>query len=834
MGVHGLTTYLREKQRILSTTTVASSSSTKPIPIVVDGWSFIYDLYQHSNLPWVYGGEYAEFVELVKFAVKSWVKVGLQVNFVFDGARPNIKFATTVSRLNQSLILPAQLFFRTSKASRSTGRFLNENRIIPPLLYSTCVQTLQSLKAEYTDLDIHFADEEGDPFSVELAGRLGAFVVGNDSDFVILNSDGYMGYIPLDEMVWKTPQRNVVQEDDNDGDFQTVRKPKAKKAVSYHTQGSVGLIPPVEDGEELSLSFISYSPETLAKHLNIPVSLLPLFGALVGNDFSRDSESQYRRMQTLFFERTLTPSQRIEKVASTLRSVISPGVQHRKTHHPVGSVMDLIDRTVRVLLARAISTLGSGEVETIIETVVSSTLQYALPKTETIKGREGLWPTTVCALHEPEACSILPMVSHNVMQQAEKSDMADPNLLDAREKFLDAYRGGLLDAKVMDVLNTGTSWPRLFLENPDSETVARSIGQPIRKWIYVILHDTVGLSVSETDETNATQNSQSVGEESDQDELIDVVESDSDDDNPSNTDYLAPLKGELHRLQSDGKSESDEEHDSSASEPPASIISHRHLYAHPPTVVEYIRKGSRIAAETLTLEPFSDLLSSVNLPNWADDNEVPLVLRPEDDRFTLLLRILKSDVPAVRALPAEAVARVLAVRWVISVLHSRWEDTNSKEREKERWTKNEAHCLLSAFSPASKTHGTEDLSLDGTLPSVEDRNVQLTAQILMALETIEQLSESLLLLERVPSNACYFSGKLFHAALTSNVREKTPLDPGVWEAVESGLFNAFQEDRTKKSKPKSARSSAKSVPSLATRPGNKRQGLFAMLGDLDA
>jgi hypothetical protein len=41
MGVHGLATYLREKQRLLSTTIVLSSElgPKKPIPIVIDGWS---------------------------------------------------------------------------------------------------------------------------------------------------------------------------------------------------------------------------------------------------------------------------------------------------------------------------------------------------------------------------------------------------------------------------------------------------------------------------------------------------------------------------------------------------------------------------------------------------------------------------------------------------------------------------------------------------------------------------------------------------------------------------------------------------------------------------
>lgn len=37
MGVHGLTSYLREKKRLLSRTTVLSSAAA--VPVVVDGWS---------------------------------------------------------------------------------------------------------------------------------------------------------------------------------------------------------------------------------------------------------------------------------------------------------------------------------------------------------------------------------------------------------------------------------------------------------------------------------------------------------------------------------------------------------------------------------------------------------------------------------------------------------------------------------------------------------------------------------------------------------------------------------------------------------------------------
>ena len=728
---------------------------------------------------------------------------------------------------------PAQLFFRTSTSSRSTGRFLSENRILPPLAYSACIHALETLRSRLGGVgpELHFADEEGDPYAVELAGRLGGYVLGNDSDFVILNSDGYRGYIPLDELVWVAAvAEDPTPVDDEDGEFQTVRKPKAKRKVPQNAHDLGGLLPP-DDTDGSTLNFVSYSPQALATHLKIPVSLLPLFGALVGNDFSKELESNSRKVQGLFFERSLTLSQRIDKVASTIYFVISNN-QRRKLKHPVGSVMDLIDRTVNALLARLASTMGTGEVDIIVEKIVNSTLQYAIPKYGgDVTGREGLWPTSVCALHDPEACSFLPMISANVMRQTEKSDQADPNLLEAREKYLDAYRGGLLSPKMMDTLSTGSSWGRIFLENPDLETVARSIGRPIREWIHTILDDTVGLPVPEIEAPDSTRESIGNEEESDDDELIDVVESDSDDEVTNGRDYLAPLKGELHRLHSDGTSEYEGSQNDTATEPPASIISHRLLPQGPRTVTEYLRRGTRIASDVVIVKPLAELLSSISLSEYADENAPPLVLRSEEERFTIFLLSLKSDLPAVRSLPSKYLLAVLALRWVVETLHTRWQESNSKEREKERWSKNEARCLLSSFAWPSDE--TSPLKLESP-PPIEDRNVQLMAQILMALDTIEQLAQCLLLTDRVPSNAYQLSGQTFHAFLTGKTSSPSSLPSGIWEAVELDLLDSFQEERAKKSK--KSRVEKPSIPSPAKIKGNNSQnkGLFAMLGDMEA
>lgn len=729
------------------------------------------------------------------------------------GACPDLKFSTVISRLVQSHVQPAQLFFRTSPVSRSSGRFLNENRILPPLAYSTCIQALESLRHETKAVDIHFADEEGDPYAVELAGRLGGYVIGKDSDFVVLNSDGYRGYIPIDEMTWTVLSDNKVSVDNSDDDFQTVRRPKRKTMPEL--QASQGLVPP-KGGNNLSLSFVSYNPHTLAEHLDVPVALLPLLGALVGNDFSKESEANSRRIQSLFFSRRLTLSQRIEQVANVLHSVISP--QKQKAKLQVGSVMDLIERTVNALLSNLSPNfvMGSGEIESIIDKIVNATLQYAIPKhDEEVAGRGGLWANTVCALHDPETCSILPIISRNVMRQEQESKRAGRDLLRARELYLDVYRSGLFSAKNMDILNTGSSWARLFLENPDLESVARSIGQPIRVWIYSILDDTVGLEVHscETAETESNTG------EDDDDELIDVVESDGE---KSPIDYLAPLKGELERLHCSNED---------ANDPPTAIIPHRRLSIGSPHVTEYFRSGTRIASHEVVVKPISELLLSISLPEYGEDEAPPVVLRSEDDRFAILLRILQSDFPFVRSLSPDTILPVIAARWVIYSLHSRFLQTGSREREKERWTKNEVRCFLSSFAWESKEPSETEKEYLVSVP-IENRHVQLMAQLLMALETIEQLSQVLLLTRRIKSDFHSFSGKNFHALLTGSLPLAKKLPQGVWEGVETELAHVFQGELKQQQKTKAKKSLTPAAVNMKLSVGNNK-GSFALLGDLD-
>ncbi|KAK2463159.1 hypothetical protein APHAL10511_004814 [Amanita phalloides] len=824
MGVHGLTTFLQENKHSLSKT--FQSTQSAPTPVVVDGWSFIYKLYQDSNLPWVYGGEYAEFSDLVARTVQAWIDIGFEVYFVFDGPCPEIKFPTIATRRTQTQIHHSLLFFRTSASSRSTGRFLNETRIIPPLVSATCIQSLQSKARVSTALQVHFADEEGDPFAVELAGRIGGYVIGNDSDFVILNSECYKGYVPLDEMVWLLPE-SLDPDGNSDGEFRTIRKPKSK-----HIRGAragKGIIPPDHNIQDLALSFCAYSPESLAAYLKIPVTLLPLLAAIVGNDFSSRSENPRHNAQSLFFERRLAPRQRIERAASIIHSILSPDPNKRRTKHLIGSVMDLIDRTVNTLLSRRTITLGSGEIEEIIDGIVNATLQYALTKNQgAADGKESLWPTDICALHGPDACPLLPVFSRLCEDDVGTQDEDSQAKIKQRGLYLEAYRKGLLSEKLVDIVNTASYWPRLFLENPDIETVGRSIGRPIRIWTYAILANSVGLPEKAMTQPEMSllaasgQLSESIADENDN-ELVDVVEVNSEDED---VDLLAPLKGDLQRLHLPEHEDAGPE---ARPEPPSAVPKTVEKRASSAIfVTEHLRRGIRIAEEAINVTLLSDLLATIDL-SFHSKEAIPLLLKPQTDALTVLLRAVGSDTPAVRSLKREQLTVALSLRWIIYTLHKRAEETGSKERAQERWSKREACCFLATFMWSDEATCNNEPMTIAEFPAALDRNVQLTAQILASLESINEFASVLLISDLIPPVFRHFSGKKFHAFLTGLIPLDATMPSPLWDVCQDGLQHRFLEEEKNIGKRLKKVNARPPLPVAAQK--SSQASLFTLLGE---
>jgi hypothetical protein len=129
---------------------------------------------------------------------------------------------------------------------------------------------------------------------------------------------------------------------DEDDEFQVVTKKKQKPKIRVNESqvklGS-GLLPPSATEEmELSLVFIVYEPSALASQLALPVSLLPLLGAFIGNDYASFE----------FFRSNETPVNRVQRVADTLSSVLKDAQSgnakkmRKVTRGGQGSVIDVI------------------------------------------------------------------------------------------------------------------------------------------------------------------------------------------------------------------------------------------------------------------------------------------------------------------------------------------------------------------------------------------------------------------------------------------------------------------------------------------------------------
>ena len=70
--------------------------------------------------------------------------------------------------------------------------------MLPPLALMACISAIKEVA--HLGATLHTAEGEADAYCVALAARLGGYVAGNDSDYLVLNAPGYHGYVPFDSI----------------------------------------------------------------------------------------------------------------------------------------------------------------------------------------------------------------------------------------------------------------------------------------------------------------------------------------------------------------------------------------------------------------------------------------------------------------------------------------------------------------------------------------------------------------------------------------------------------------------------------------------------------
>jgi hypothetical protein len=331
---------------------------------------------------------------------------------------------------------------------------------------------------------------------------------------------------------------------------------------------------------------------------------------------------------------------------------------------------------------------------------------------------------------------------------------------------------------------------------------------------------------------------------------VDVMEEQSDDsmevvEDDDEEDPFAALRGKLQRLSFSGPGSEavDLSQTNTASHSP--VLSGVLLPSplQPKVVTEYVRRGARVVAEECPVTGLEDL------PWDGAANPTPIQSRPVHDRLNVFLKVLGSDTPSVRGVAAEAwdnniklsggkLLVVVTLRWVLQILHARAvglkDGVQKREREREKWTRSEAEAFLSSLS--------EDEDETDVPSIIEDRSVQLTAQILSAFEAIQWLAEALLLVDLSGSGGDNhlpvmlgeaqknFSGQKFHAALIQRRQGPSKLFQQLWTASTEGLANMFGDERGRKGKKeRKARIETQHIDHSSKKTQN---GMFGTLADL--
>ncbi|WWD21607.1 hypothetical protein CI109_106093 [Kwoniella shandongensis] len=786
MGVRGLQTFIKENRNSLcrslilseidDTNEAASAGGKGKTPVVVDAWGIVYKLYLDS-LPWTSGGEYLRFYKLVKRLVKAWRKVGLEPTFVFDGATPSEKHATVLRRFSDQL-LTCQLFYTTSKTSRSSSSFSRTANtvILPPQASHAFLFALRRL-----DVAFHIVPEgEADGVCVSFANQLGGYVIGQDSDFVIMvgRTERVKGYVPLDMMMW------IEGEGDNatssrrpspgpDGSFQPVMN---RRGVSSPIRQSALLPQPAYTRPTLVLTVVQ--PQALRQRLRLPPHYMPLFASLCGNDYTPPSTASQ------FFEPNLDTVQRVEKAARILREqLFSPSANAKASINPGDQVVELVERVVKKLSVYPFDTEQS--LQNMVDIIIDAALQYSLPP-----GGECCSTFPFCGELNGSGCRTTS--STRLDGETEKQVWISA----ARQAYAAAQRQGYLNSITNGWLYPDRTYLWGVLEDPTAASLRSSAGaRRVRTATWGIADEGLGGLRWPTLEVEADK---------EPDTVSNGVEDEMDTDKEDRA--LRSLLGV------DVTENNSEAGDGVISEDTtlvdAEVNTSRSSTARTSTtraITEYARQGSssKLIACQLELPP----------ARIRSEGGLPTCLQPPENRLRVYLEPLSSATPLVRALPVSLQPLVAILRFSILEAASK-----SSKNDTHKWRRDEVSAVLRAtigtftmwrkdliteLDQHTKAVGPEEGGM--LYPLLESRNAQLIAQLSSTMVDSQLLAQSLLLLPGIPNSDSlssveqfgpthlipfvFFSGVTLHRLLSK-------LEPGAgwsWTSEEQEAFEQCWE-----------------------------------------
>ncbi|VDP10677.1 unnamed protein product [Soboliphyme baturini] len=250
MGVKGLATLVEANPDLLQCVCL------KDTPLVVDGNALCYQLFRFCRINFRFGGDYEVLAEAVAEFVQSFRLASVRLIVVFDGLleTDEWKQSTMVVRQKQRL-----------SVAQKVAQGSNPSSYLLPLLASRTV--LQTLRANNDVVTVHQCAVEADAVIAGLANAVKCPVLSQDSDFFIY--DLKHGYVPMETLEW------------------------GQLIPLYSSPSSMS---PASGGVRAKIYKNSF---LLDYYPQLDLDLLPLFSAVMGNDFEQDHVSFKNLLRTL-------------------------------------------------------------------------------------------------------------------------------------------------------------------------------------------------------------------------------------------------------------------------------------------------------------------------------------------------------------------------------------------------------------------------------------------------------------------------------------------------------------------------------------------------------
>jgi hypothetical protein len=672
-------------------------------------------------------------------------------NELISGAPPPEKQNTILARFNEN-ITSTQLFYATSPASRSTQSFsrnsANNNSILPPFCSHVFIQALHDL-----DIKTHFVPlGEADGVCAVLAERLGSFVMGQDSDFVILMGEGGgRGYVPFDGLSWF---EGSAEENDNKSpsaggeEFTTVSNTKIRRL-----RESPLLPPPDYTNPTLNLTY--YPPSALRVRLRIPSTVLPLFASLCGTDYTPLSAAYH------FFEPSQNLVSRIEKVARILREQLySPNVN--KVGTAGDHAADLVTRVIKKLLVRPFYTESEGAA--LVDAMVDSTLQYTLPTL----GR---------------CCEYTPFCG--VLDEGCQSESVD-GVGEGIKRFSKASERGEFRAARQGYFYPGSIFPYQVLEDPGRGSLKAGGLMGVRKVAWEILDEALGLRFVQPDLELELASSSTVDPSVDggqgSEDIMDLEKPGSD----SQRGMTLGEGSQTTLVESESSKQTDIDPSADTETPEMDIDLQSNSTTPTRIVTEHIRSSNRITPHTITLD-------------HPTDPATPRALQPLQDRLRTYLTPFHASTPLIISLPTQYQPIIAIIRFCIL-------DSATWVGHEQSWRHSEIEavlksCLGTYAQWCREANGDvpSKKELEMSYPLLTSRNAQIVAH-LKATETDSLiLAEALLLSDHDAGSTHlqvykFYSGQTLHTFLNKQIpegwkwRESDQATYGqCWEALVDGI-----------------------------------------------